>query len=182
MSSIHSIPFSHYNNILSHTQTHTLTSTFSMTSSSPISLPLNLQSLSYPFLWSARITPKDCNLFIMSSILGSNGMVIATAMVAGTAIFIAFCLQKQPTTTAGATRFPIIHHPRPCISTGSSNFHFSWVNLLLPRWRFGSKLKISFWVFGLWCRWEEEEEEGRKEEKGTVCRGCDGTKWKWRWV
>ncbi|XP_023739343.1 uncharacterized protein LOC111887403 [Lactuca sativa] len=53
----------------------------------------------------------------MSSILGSNGMVIATAMVAGTAIFIAFCLQKQPTTTAGATRFPIIHHPRPCIST-----------------------------------------------------------------
>ncbi|GKB18803.1 hypothetical protein Tco_0852726 [Tanacetum coccineum] len=45
-----------------------------------------------------------------SSILTSNGMVLATAMAAGTAIFIAFCLHKQPTIT-------VVHHPRPCISS-----------------------------------------------------------------
>ncbi|XP_076959504.1 uncharacterized protein LOC143635602 [Bidens hawaiensis] len=42
----------------------------------------------------------------MSSILASNGVVLATAMAAGTAIFIAFCLQKQPTA-----------RPRSCISS-----------------------------------------------------------------
>ncbi|KAI3781918.1 hypothetical protein L2E82_11946 [Cichorium intybus] len=51
----------------------------------------------------------------MSSILASNGVVIATAMAAGTAIFIAFCLQKQSTTTVSAARFSVVHHPRPCI-------------------------------------------------------------------
>ncbi|KAK1413959.1 hypothetical protein QVD17_29696 [Tagetes erecta] len=46
----------------------------------------------------------------MSSILASNGMVLATAMaaVSGTVLLLAFHLQKQPTNT-------IIHHPRPCI-------------------------------------------------------------------
>ncbi|KAI3714811.1 hypothetical protein L6452_21771 [Arctium lappa] len=59
----------------------------------------------------------------MSSILASNGMVLATAMaaVSGTVILLAFHLQKPPsTTTATAARFSIIHHPRgprPCISS-----------------------------------------------------------------
>ncbi|KAL4571488.1 hypothetical protein LXL04_018248 [Taraxacum kok-saghyz] len=53
----------------------------------------------------------------MSSILASNGVVLVTAMAAGTAIFIAFCLQKQPATTVSATRFSVSHHPRPCISS-----------------------------------------------------------------
>ncbi|KAD3067935.1 hypothetical protein E3N88_35815 [Mikania micrantha] len=57
----------------------------------------------------------------MSSILASNGVVLATAMAAGTAIFIAFCLHKPPTTpiTGGATQFSVVHHPRSCISSGS---------------------------------------------------------------
>ncbi|KAD3067871.1 hypothetical protein R6Q59_018082 [Mikania micrantha] len=55
----------------------------------------------------------------MSSILASNGVVLATAMAAGTAIFIAFCLHKPPTTpiTGGATQFSVVHHPRSCISS-----------------------------------------------------------------
>ncbi|KAM0041116.1 hypothetical protein Hdeb2414_s0011g00362531 [Helianthus debilis subsp. tardiflorus] len=53
----------------------------------------------------------------MSSILASNGVVLATAMVAGTAIFIAFCLQKPPTTTAGAAQFAVVQLPRPCINS-----------------------------------------------------------------
>ncbi|MFS7936135.1 hypothetical protein Hanom_Chr05g00411871 [Helianthus anomalus] len=53
----------------------------------------------------------------MSSILASNGVVLATAMAAGTAIFIAFCLQKPPTTTAGAAQFSVVQHPRPCINS-----------------------------------------------------------------
>ncbi|XP_076906257.1 uncharacterized protein LOC143562307 [Bidens hawaiensis] len=47
----------------------------------------------------------------MSSILASNGMVLATAMaaVSGTVLLLAaFHLQKQPST--------VHHHPRPCIS------------------------------------------------------------------
>ncbi|KAL8234946.1 hypothetical protein R6Q59_021046 [Mikania micrantha] len=54
----------------------------------------------------------------MSSILASNGMVLATAMaaVSGTVLLLAFRLQKQPSFT-GADQFPIIHHPRPCISS-----------------------------------------------------------------
>ncbi|KAK9055094.1 hypothetical protein SSX86_026174 [Deinandra increscens subsp. villosa] len=51
----------------------------------------------------------------MSSILASpNGVVLATAMAAGTAIFIAFCLQKPPTTTQFSA---VGHRPRPCISS-----------------------------------------------------------------
>ncbi|KAL8206245.1 hypothetical protein R6Q57_009796 [Mikania cordata] len=55
----------------------------------------------------------------MSSILASNGVVLATAMAAGTAIFIAFCLHKPLTTaiTGGATQFSVVHHPRSCISS-----------------------------------------------------------------
>ncbi|KAJ0788200.1 hypothetical protein HanPI659440_Chr05g0188891 [Helianthus annuus] len=54
----------------------------------------------------------------MSSILASNGVVLATAMAAGTAIFIAFCLQKPPTTTtAGAAQFAVVQLPRPCINS-----------------------------------------------------------------
>ncbi|CAI9293364.1 unnamed protein product [Lactuca saligna] len=59
----------------------------------------------------------------MSSIFASNGMVLATAMaaVSGTVILLAFRFQKQPTTTvAGATKFSIINHPRPCISIGGT--------------------------------------------------------------
>ncbi|KAI3771657.1 hypothetical protein L6452_02823 [Arctium lappa] len=43
--------------------------------------------------------------------LPSNGLVLATAMAAGTAIFLAICLHKQPTTAT------VLHHPRPCISS-----------------------------------------------------------------
>ncbi|KVI11658.1 uncharacterized protein LOC112507103 [Cynara cardunculus var. scolymus] len=43
--------------------------------------------------------------------LPSNGVVLATAMAAGTAIFLAICLQKQPTTTA------VVYPTRPCISS-----------------------------------------------------------------
>ncbi|MFS7982191.1 hypothetical protein Hanom_Chr10g00959861 [Helianthus anomalus] len=55
----------------------------------------------------------------MSSILASNGMVLATAMaaVSGTVLLLAFHLQKQPD---AAGHFSIIHHhhhPRPCISS-----------------------------------------------------------------
>ncbi|KAI7727677.1 hypothetical protein M8C21_031630 [Ambrosia artemisiifolia] len=53
----------------------------------------------------------------MSSILASNGVVLATAMAAGTAIFIAFCLQKPPTTTVSAAPFAVVHRPRPCINS-----------------------------------------------------------------
>ncbi|KVH93778.1 uncharacterized protein LOC112517170 [Cynara cardunculus var. scolymus] len=63
----------------------------------------------------------------MSSILASNGMVLATAMaaVSGTVLLLAFHLQKQPSTTTTtavsvAARFSIIDHPRgprPCISS-----------------------------------------------------------------
>ncbi|KAJ9548655.1 hypothetical protein OSB04_021198 [Centaurea solstitialis] len=42
--------------------------------------------------------------------LPSNGLVLATAMAAGTAIFFAICLQKQPTAA-------VLRHPRPCISS-----------------------------------------------------------------
>ncbi|KVI01319.1 uncharacterized protein LOC112501263 [Cynara cardunculus var. scolymus] len=55
----------------------------------------------------------------MSSIFASNGMVLATAMaaVSGTVLLLAFRLQKQPTTAvAGAAKFSVTHHPRPCIS------------------------------------------------------------------
>ncbi|KAL8247945.1 hypothetical protein R6Q59_009161 [Mikania micrantha] len=47
----------------------------------------------------------------MSSILASNGMVLATAMaaVSGTILLLAFRLHKPPTT--------VDHHPRPCISS-----------------------------------------------------------------
>ncbi|KAI7755707.1 hypothetical protein M8C21_028309, partial [Ambrosia artemisiifolia] len=46
----------------------------------------------------------------MSSILASNGMVLATAMaaVSGTVILLALHLHKQPST---------VHHLRPCISS-----------------------------------------------------------------
>nr|XP_043625284.1 uncharacterized protein LOC122596725 [Erigeron canadensis] len=52
----------------------------------------------------------------MSSILASNGMVLATAMaaVSGTVLLLAFHLQKPPSTAA---QFSAIHHPRPCISS-----------------------------------------------------------------
>ncbi|XP_071742251.1 uncharacterized protein [Rutidosis leptorrhynchoides] len=59
----------------------------------------------------------------MSSILPSNGMVLATAMaaVSGTVLLLAFHLQKPPPTTAGAvtaaTQFSMIQQPRPCISS-----------------------------------------------------------------
>ncbi|KAI7727682.1 hypothetical protein M8C21_008145 [Ambrosia artemisiifolia] len=53
----------------------------------------------------------------MSSILASNGVVLATAMAAGTAIFIAFCLQKPPTATVSAAPFAVVHRPRPCINS-----------------------------------------------------------------
>ncbi|KAM0046334.1 hypothetical protein Hdeb2414_s0009g00314961 [Helianthus debilis subsp. tardiflorus] len=53
----------------------------------------------------------------MSSILASNGVVLATAMAAGTAIFIAFCLQKPPTTTADAAQFAVVQLPRPFINS-----------------------------------------------------------------
>ncbi|KAI3524479.1 hypothetical protein L1887_03135 [Cichorium endivia] len=55
----------------------------------------------------------------MSSILASNGMVLATAMaaVSGTVLLLAFRLQKQPSTTTANVRFSIIPHPRPCISS-----------------------------------------------------------------
>ncbi|KAJ0576318.1 hypothetical protein HanOQP8_Chr05g0180271 [Helianthus annuus] len=54
----------------------------------------------------------------MSSILAANGVVLATAMAAGTAIFIAFCLQKPPTTTtAGAPQFAVVQLPRPCLNS-----------------------------------------------------------------
>ncbi|XP_023773063.1 uncharacterized protein LOC111921713 [Lactuca sativa] len=56
----------------------------------------------------------------MSSILASNGMVLATAMaaVSGTVLLLAFRLQKQPSTAAVTTvQFSIIPHPRPCISS-----------------------------------------------------------------
>ncbi|KAL7594047.1 hypothetical protein Lser_V15G33074 [Lactuca serriola] len=59
----------------------------------------------------------------MSSIFASNGMVLATAMaaVSGTVILLAFRFQKQPTTAvAGATKFSITNHPRPCISIGGT--------------------------------------------------------------
>ncbi|KAI3802996.1 hypothetical protein L1987_31144 [Smallanthus sonchifolius] len=55
----------------------------------------------------------------MSSILASNGMVLATAMaaVSGTAVLLlAFRLQKQPS-FSDAGHFSIIHHPRSCISS-----------------------------------------------------------------
>ncbi|KAK1417246.1 hypothetical protein QVD17_26371 [Tagetes erecta] len=54
----------------------------------------------------------------MSSILASNGMVLATAMaaVSGTVLLLAFRLQKQPS-FSGTDQFSIIHHPRPCISS-----------------------------------------------------------------
>ncbi|KAF5776404.1 hypothetical protein HanPI659440_Chr00c07g0718391 [Helianthus annuus] len=47
----------------------------------------------------------------MSSILASNGMVLATAMaaVSGTVLLLALHLHKQPADT--------VHHPRPCISS-----------------------------------------------------------------
>ncbi|XP_071724146.1 uncharacterized protein [Rutidosis leptorrhynchoides] len=51
-----------------------------------------------------------------SSILASNGVVLATAMAAGTAIFIAFFLHKHPTTTTTSAA-AAIHRPRPCISS-----------------------------------------------------------------
>ncbi|KAI3775449.1 hypothetical protein L1987_50025 [Smallanthus sonchifolius] len=52
----------------------------------------------------------------MSSILASNGMVLATAMaaVSGTVLLLAFRLQKQPS-FSDAGHFSIIHHPRSCI-------------------------------------------------------------------
>ncbi|KAL4589774.1 hypothetical protein LXL04_002684 [Taraxacum kok-saghyz] len=56
----------------------------------------------------------------MSSILASNGMVLATAMaaVSGTVLLLAFRLQKQPSTTGASTiQFSIIPYPRPCISS-----------------------------------------------------------------
>ncbi|KAI3801849.1 hypothetical protein L1987_29966 [Smallanthus sonchifolius] len=53
----------------------------------------------------------------MPSISSSNGVVLATAMAAGTAIFIAFCLHKPPPTTTTAAQFAVVHHPRPCISS-----------------------------------------------------------------
>ncbi|KAK1418491.1 hypothetical protein QVD17_27636 [Tagetes erecta] len=53
-----------------------------------------------------------------SSFFASNGLVLATAMIAvsSTVIFLTFRHQKQPATAiTTATNFPTIHHPRPCI-------------------------------------------------------------------
>ncbi|KAI7728585.1 hypothetical protein M8C21_001103 [Ambrosia artemisiifolia] len=54
----------------------------------------------------------------MSSILASNGMVLATAMaaVSGTVLLLAFRLQKQPSFSDDGD-FYHHHHPRPCISS-----------------------------------------------------------------
>ena len=62
----------------------------------------------------------------MSSILGSQGVFLATAMaaVSGTVIILALRLQKSILNTSSSTQFQVNPIPilRPCLSSGNLNY------------------------------------------------------------
>ena len=117
----------------------------------------------------------------MSSVLCSQGVVLATAMaVSGTVILLALCRPKAFT--------PPQQLPRSCISSGGLSF--CWVakeilfSHLSPLTSQSLFLKFSRFVCFV-CRWEEEGEgeregegeEEEEEEKGALRRGRGGSKW-----